>query len=211
MHTRVLRLLIGCYIGIIITIAGSFVLYPGLFFDHPHRGLSFYGNYFPTIIPYALGLITSVACLLFAAYCMPQKSQRLVRLRYLLLGVAAGLAGLLVTPEQANQYVFWAHALATIFLFVAGGGTALWVLAQGGTNWLDQVLLTMLLVGSALSVLSSAYIAVLGFLSLGQVLAMNATIIIIIRGYARWTAKDSATDNTVESNVEVEAASLATE
>jgi hypothetical protein len=170
-------------------IAGGFVLYPGLFFEHPHRGLSFYGNYFPTVIPFAAGLATSVACMSFAAYFMPKAPGRIARLRYLLLAIAACLAGLLLTPEQASPFFYWAHALATIFLFVVAGGTALWILTHEGANRLDRMLLWVLIAGTALSLLSTVYVGVLGLLSFGQVLAMNAATLIIVRGSMRWLSE----------------------
>jgi hypothetical protein len=186
MKVRVVRLLIVSYMGLVVSIAGGFMLYPDLFFDYPHRGLSYYGNYFPTVVPYALGLMVSIVGFLLAAYFMPRAPRRVARLRYLLIAIAGGLVGVLLTPEQANPLFYWAHMYATITLFAIAGGTALWIMTYGGVRWIDRLLFGIMLAGGGLSLLSAPYIGVLGFLPLGQVLAVNSATLIIIRGCSRW-------------------------
>jgi hypothetical protein len=180
---------------LLLTIAGGFTLYPDLFFDHPHRGLSYYGNYFPTVVPYAAGLIASISCLLFAAYFLPTKPPQFATLRFLFAAIAIGLAGILATPEQAGVLFYWAHAFATVSLFVTAGGTALWMLLRHKMQIIDWLLLGLLLAGSALSLLSAPYVAMLGVLSLGQVLALNGATVLIVRVTSAWLVQNETEEN----------------
>ena len=86
------------------------MLMPELFLAYPHRGISFWGNYFPAVVPYSLGLLISIVCLLWAAYIMPDYPERISVMRRLLFAIAFGLAEVLLTPEQASTvFLLGAH------------------------------------------------------------------------------------------------------
>jgi hypothetical protein len=189
---------------LLLTIAGGFILYPDLFFDHPHRGLSYYGNYFPTIVPYATGLIISISSLLFAAYFLPTKPTQFAVLRFLFVAIAIGLASILATPEQAGVLFYWAHAFATVSLFIIAGGTALWMLLRHKMQFFDWLLLSLLLVGSAMSLLSAPYVAVLGVLPLGQVLALNGATVLIVRVTSAWLTQHETKNEESRTNEDVQ-------
>lgn len=172
-------------------VVGGFILMPELFFDYPNRGLSHYGNYWPTLVPFAIGFSFSIACLVLAAYFLPDQPRRLGIMRRLLLAMAFGLAVILLTPDQANLVFYWSHTFAAIYLFVVAGGGAIWVMMYAGRTQLDWFLLAALVFGSILSLLSASYVRVLGVLALGQVLALSGGPLIIIRGAMRWVGQEA--------------------
>src|SRR5688572_14866576 len=112
--TRLTKLLFGAYLGVIIAVLGGTMLMPELFLAYPHRGISFWGNYFPAVVPYSVGFLISIICLLGAAYIMPDYPERLSVLRRFLFALAFGMAAILMTPEQASIVFYWAHTLAAV-------------------------------------------------------------------------------------------------
>ena len=168
-------------------VVSCFALRPQVFFEQPHAGLSYYANYMPTAIPYALGFSLSVACLLFAVQSIPEYTLRLKRMRLALLGIAGCLAGILVTPNLANNFFYYAHMYITILLFATSSLTAIWVLlAMKRISTLDWVLFAMMVLGGLVSLLSAEYIQVLGLLPWAQVAALNGATLIIVRGVIQW-------------------------
>lgn len=190
MDERVTKLLLGSYVGIVIALVGGTLVMPQLFLSYPHRGISFWGNYFPAAVPYALGLLISAVCLTLAANFMSDYPERLGILRRLLLAIALGFAVVLLTPEQANIMFYWAHTLAAVYLFIVAAIGAIWIMLHAGKTTFDWLLFWMLVVGSVVSLLSASYVRVLGGLAFGQVLALNAGALIVIRAALRWTAQE---------------------
>lgn len=187
MGTLLARLLFGSYFGVLVAVCGGAVIMPELFFSHPHRGISFWGNYFPALVPYAAGLLFSVVCLTIAASVLPEYPPRLGVLKRLFVALAAGLVMVLLTPEQASMVFFWAHIFAAVYLFVVAGLGSAWIMLQDGKTVLDWLLFWALAFGLALSLLSASYVGVLGLMAFGQVLALNAAALIIIRATIRWS------------------------
>jgi hypothetical protein len=187
---RLTWLLFGSYAGIVIVLLGGIVTMPELFFGFPHRGISFWGNYFPAVIPYTVGLLTSVVCLCLAAYIIPDYADRLSMMRRLLVAIALGLMLILLTPDQMNQVFYWGHTFAAIYLFVVAGVGSIWVMLHDGRTHADWLLFWLLTLGSVLSLFSASYVRLLGVLALGQVLALNAGALIIIRAALRWSTQE---------------------
>lgn len=190
MDMRLTRLLVGSYLGIVITLVGGTMLMPQLFMNYPHRGISFWGNYWPAVIPYSAGLLTSAICMACAAYVLPDYPERLGMMRRLLLALALGLAVILLTPEQANTVTYWAHTLGAIYLFTVAGIGAAWIMLHAGKTALDWMLFWMLVTGSMLSLLSASYVRVLGLLAFGQVLALISSSLLITRAALRWSVQE---------------------
>ena len=188
--TRVTKLLFGSYVGIVIAVLGGTLIMPELFISFPHRGISFWGNYFPAAIPYALGLLTSAICLAWAAYLMSDYPERLGVIRRLLLAEALGIAVILLTPEQANMIFYWAHTLAAVYLFVLTWLGTAWIMLHAGKTVFDWALFWMLALGTILSLFSASYVRILGVLAFGQVLALTAGSLIVIRAVLRWSAQE---------------------
>jgi hypothetical protein len=186
MHTRTRRLLLGSFIGLGITVLGGLLIQPELFFGMPHRGISYYGNHFPAVIPYALGYLILVAALLLAAHSIEAHSRRMSIIRMLLIAIAATTTLLLVTPEEANKVFYWSHALVTIVHFIVGGGTAIWIMTHPNKARADWLLLGLMVLGVVICLLSAPYVGVLGFLAIGQVLALLGATAVIVRGTIRW-------------------------
>ena len=190
MH-QIKHLLAGSYAGILITVFGGFILQPAPLLHYSHQGLSFYGNYFPTAIPFILGLIISAACLVMAALSLPDGQGRLGTMRRLLLALSGGLAVIILTPVQANVLLYWAHTFAAVYLFAVGAAGALWAMSYAGRTVADWFFFGMFAFGFLLSFLSASFVHVLGFLALGQVLAMNGAAFVLFRVMLRWTAREA--------------------
>lgn len=176
--------------GITITVAGGFVVMPELFFEYPHQGISLWGNYFPSVIPYTLGLLLSAFSFAYAAYVLPEYPERNGMMRRFLAAIALGLVVILLTPKEANMIVYWAHTFAAVYLFAVAIAGSSWIMLHGGRTPLDWMLFWLLIVGCTLSLFSVSYIGVLGALALGQVLALNAASLIIIRAVLRWSTQE---------------------
>jgi hypothetical protein len=187
MNGRLTLLLFGSYFGVMVAVVGGAVVMPELFLGHPHRGISFWGNYFSALVPYSIGLLASIACLAYAAYILPDYPERLGVMRRLFAAIAAGLALVLLTPEQANILFYWAHTFAAVYLFVITGLSSLWIMAQDGKTMLDWALFWVLTGGLVLSLLSTSLFNVFDYLALGQVMAANSGALLIIRATARWS------------------------
>ena len=187
MH-QIKHLLVGSYAGIFITVVGGFILQPAPFLHYSHSGLSFYGNYFPTAIPFVLGLFISAVCLAMAALSLPDGQGRLGTMRRLLLALSGGFVVIVLTPVQANVLLYWAHTFAAIYLFAAGAAGALWAMSYAGRTVADWFFFGIFVLGFLLSFLSASFVHLLGFLALGQVLALNGGALVLFRVMMRWTA-----------------------
>jgi hypothetical protein len=183
------RLLLGMYAGVLVAYFGGFILMPEIFFRRSHQGISYYGNYFPAFIPYMIGLVAAVGCLVFASYFMPNHPKRLGVIKNILLIIAVCISGILLTPEELTPFFFYTHLYIAVALFAVAGFTALWVFMQPGRQLLDWFLLVMMVVGIIMSGLSASFIDVLGVLPWGQLLAMNGALLLIMRGTFRWLPK----------------------
>lgn len=190
MHARIRRLLLGSFIGVGITVLGGFLLQPELFFNLPHRGISYYGNHFPAVIPYALGYITLVITLLLAAHSIEARSRRMEIIRMLLIAIATTTALLLMTPEEAGKVFYWSHAVITIVHFIVGGGTAIWIMTHPNKAKADWLLFGLMLLGVLLCTLSAPHVGVLGLLAVGQVFALLGAAAVIARGTIRWLQEE---------------------
>lgn len=190
METQIARLLFGSYLGILIAVIGSGLLMPELFVEFPHRGLSFWGNYFPALIPYMVGFTVSIACLLLAARAMPDYPERMGVMRRIFLALAFGMTVILLTPEQAGVVFYWAHTLAAVYLFLVAGLGIGWTMLHAGKTSLDWFLFIVFVAGVIVSILSASYIRVLGLLPFGQVLALTSGMLVIFRAALRWSVQE---------------------
>lgn len=111
-------------------------------------------------------------------------------MRRMMLALALGLAVVVFTPEQANLAFYWAHTLGAVYLFFVAGAGTIWIMMHAGNTLLDRALFWMMVTGSILSLLSASYVRFLGVLALGQVLALNASALLIIRAALRWSAQE---------------------
>ena len=184
------RLLFGSYLGLLVVVVGGAVIMPELFFEYPHRGISVWGNYYPAVIVYSAGLLTSIICLIGAVYILPDYPERMSVMRRLLAAIVTGLLVVLLTPEQANLVFYWAHTLAAVYLFVVAGLASIWIMLHAGKTWFDWFLFWLLVAGLILSLLSASYVRLLGFLAVGQILAFNSALLIIIRATMRWSVQE---------------------
>jgi hypothetical protein len=178
------------FAGMVIAAVGCFVLRPQIFLAYPWLGFSYYGSFLPTAIPYVLGNSISVVCMVVAAARMPVPSPQLRTMRTILFVIASCLAAIILTPQVANKFIYWVHLGVAVMLFVIACGAALWVMACSDCTTLDRLLGVILVVGSALALLSAPYFRVISFLALGQLLALGAAMFAIIRGVTRWLAEE---------------------
>ncbi len=187
---RLSPLLFGAYLGVVIAVVGGAAVMPQLFFGYPHRGISFWGNYFPALIPYSAGLLISAITLAYAAFIMPGYPERLGILRLLMWSISAGLVLVLLTPEQANALFYWLHTLAAVYLFLVAGIGSVWIMLHGGKTLVDWAFFGLVVLGSLMSLFSASYVRMMGVLALGQVLALNGAMLIVVRAALRWSVQE---------------------
>lgn len=180
------RLLFGSYLGFVIAVVGSAMLMPGAVFAHPHRGISFWGSHFPSVIPYVAGLTVSVICLTRAARQIADYPERLHAMRRLLFALAGGIVLLLLTPAQASRSFYWGHTLAAISLFTVTGLGAAWVMFYSDRTMLDWLLCVLFATGTLASLFAAYYVTVPGLLAVGQIVAINSSSFLFIRACLRW-------------------------
>lgn len=189
MDIRLTKLLYGSYTGVLIALVGGALAMPSVFFGYPNHGISFWGSYFPAVVPYSIGFTITAACLFYAAYILSGYPEHLAVMRRLLVAIALGLVFVLMTPAQTNTVFYWVHTLAAMYLYTVTGVGAIWIMLRDGRSRLDRLLFWTLITGSVLSLLSVSFVHVLGVLALGQVLALNAGMLIVVRTTLRWAGQ----------------------
>ncbi len=192
MDKRLTRILYGSYAGIVVALIGGAVTMPSIFTARPQRGISLWGSYFPAVVPYSIGFTIAAVCMLYAAYVLPNYSEQLVAMRRLLIALAFGFAFVLLTPAGVNSVFYWVHAVAALYMFVVAGLGAIWIMLRDDEkSGVDRALFWILIVGSVASLLSAPFVHVLSVLAIGQVLALNAGALIVVRAALRWSSTNA--------------------
>lgn len=81
-----------------------------------NSGISYYGIFMRTVIPYALGLLGSAFFCLQAAKCIEDKNLRL--LKRSLLAIAVFGVIIVITPYSVDALTDWLHTIAGSLLFI---------------------------------------------------------------------------------------------
>lgn len=111
-------------------------------------GISYYGIFARTFVPYAFALLGSALCVRRALRWAAPVSPSPAYLHRMANGLAAMSAGVVVTPYSANLLVDWVHTLlgAAVFILqlVLGAQLLNW---SGGDAWVATFLVTQFLSG----------------------------------------------------------------
>lgn len=129
-----------------------------------NNGLTYYGNYARTIVPFALGLL---GCAWFT-----YQSVRLIRLQkqkfltYILLVLCLLLVGVVLTPYKLNMIFWLTHMYAASLLF---GGEYVMLLWLGLISRRDVINIVLIALATVELYLTASSVGpTLGYITLGQ-------------------------------------------
>ena len=179
MYRRSIRLLIEAQLCLIAGLGVCVIIKPhGLLADD---GISYYGIYKATIVPYAFALLGAGWCTFEAARRLPSMSRRPLRLA--LQGFAAATVGLTLTPYSVNSLFDWAHTTLGAILFASQLILTGWLSVKLRRQWLFVCLWALeLLAGIACAIYvlpSSGYL--IEFQILFQLLYTIFVVLYLVR------------------------------
>lgn len=145
-----------------------------------HSGLSFYGNFQRTILPYGLGLVMTAYFLLRACYLLKNQVARSFRLG--LEAVAVGLLGIVATPSFSSFKVIQdLHVLFGLLIFTTLAGLSLHYLIHVEGKLFDWILLVLQFVAIVIVALSFHAVGILSLMLPAQVLDIGSFGTLLIR------------------------------
>jgi len=149
-----------------------------------HNGLSFYGNFQQTLLPYGLGLGLTALALLRASQHMPQAAVGR-GLRLSLSAMAAALLGVVVTPSFAQNWLIQLlHVLFAAMVFVLQLAVS-WRATHLRTGQLDHWLFRVQLGALAVAMLSFGTFGALSLMLPAQALAIASFGALLLRTLQR--------------------------
>lgn len=158
-----------------------------------HYGLSFYGNFSRTLVPYAAGLLV-------AAYFLFRAARELAALPDArsfsagLQGVALAVFGIVITPSFSHVWVVQdLHVLFGLAIFITQAGLSAYYLFRVRPGLTDWMLLTLQFVAIVVAVLSFRTVHVLGLMLPAQVLAIGSFGVLLIRAVNRQIERSNST------------------
>jgi hypothetical protein len=152
---------------------------------YSHDGLSFYGNFERTILPYGLGLVITSYFLLKA--CRTLVNTRAAQsFRLGLEAIAIALLGIVATPSLSHSMLIQdLHVIFGFIIFVTMAILSLHYLGREGRYKLDWILLGLQMVAIVLVALSFRTVAVLDIMLPAQLLASIAFGTLLVRAVVR--------------------------
>jgi hypothetical protein len=154
-----------------------------------HDGLSFYGNFQKTLLPYGLGLAGTAYFLLRACHILVN-TQAARSFRVGLEAVGVCLLGIVATPSFSHERLIQdLHVIFGFMIFVTMAILSLHYLGREGRYKLDWVLLAFQMLAIIIIALSFHAIAVLDLMLPAQILATVSFGTLLIRAVARHTRK----------------------
>lgn len=108
-----------------------------------NQGLSYFGNFANTIIPYYIGLLGSAFFVFRVAQSLPKKSISLT-IRYFLITFVVCIIGLALTPSMYSLAVGNAHKFFGALLFILQIILSMWFtfsLRPNATNYLLMIIM----------------------------------------------------------------------
>lgn len=142
-------------------------------------GISYYGNYQLTIIPYLIGLLLTSYFIIRAARALPRTSRTFNAMAEILTAVALLIVGVLLTPYSVATLFDRAHVLTSGILFVVELALAIWLVVMTYRDWVSLTLLTAQLVGALIAMIS--LVTSIELMLTGQVIAQLAFGLLLIR------------------------------
>lgn len=180
-RTLVDLLLCGLSFGLAVVICVA--LQPSDVFSHD--GLSFYGNFQKTFLPYGIGLVAAAYFLLRACHTLVN-TQAARSFRLGLEAIAIAVLGIVATPSFSHTMLIQdLHVAFGFIIFVTQAILSLHYLGKVGRLRLDWVLLALQLIAIVVVALSFHAVAVLNLMLPAQVLAIASFGTLLIRAVIR--------------------------
>jgi hypothetical protein len=180
---RTLVDLLLCSASFLATVIVCVALRPSDIFSHD--GLSYYGNFEHTIIPYGIGLVATAYFLLRACYTL-KDTLAAHSFRVALEAIAIGLLGIVATPSFThNLAVQDTHVVFGFVIFITQALVSLHYIGRDDPHFIDWMLLASQITAIALVALSFRTIAVLDVMLPAQILATVSFGTILIRAVNR--------------------------
>ncbi len=154
----------------------SFILSPGIARDN--EGISTFGIYAKTILPYGLGFLACGYFTLAAAHAVEYRDHKTAFFVRALLLLVFLLLGVLLTPYSVNSLFSWSHTIIAAALFMCELMLAVWFmyLHSDALNWL---LFALQFTGSLLAAFSLLHL--LNYMLAGQLMAQLAFWVLLDR------------------------------
>lgn len=166
-------------IALWVSLLVSFLLLPKVVYDN--QGISHFGVYAKTILPYGLGFLACGYLVLMAAHSISSTNHIMVTFRRALLLLAFFLLAVLLTPFSVSTLFDWSHMIVSWLLFMCELVFAAWLLCLQ-PNRVSWLLFVAQCAGSALAAFSLLSTAELMFT--GQLVAEVAFGILLVRAAA---------------------------
>jgi hypothetical protein len=138
-HLTIKRSIVGAYICFLGMTVLCTLLYPQIF-DNYAYGISSFGSFSETMIPYYLGFAATIVCLVIIALQLGKCGPRAKPLR---LGMWIGsilMAGIAATSYAQDGGAFLAHIIFAILLTLNQFVITLWIVMQKDAETLDYIL-----------------------------------------------------------------------
>jgi hypothetical protein len=144
-----------------------------------NEGISYFGNHWITLLPFAIGMGIASYFVYRAAYLLPLRNARQHLIKEALTTISILLVGVVVTPFSINTFLNACHTLISGALFILELLLAGWLVLQTPRSWLHYGLLLVQSAGALLAMLSLA--EVVHFMLTGQLLTQIAFIWLFVR------------------------------
>jgi hypothetical protein len=180
---RTLLDLLLCSTSFVATVIVCVALQPSDVFSHD--GLSFYGNFANTIMPYGIGLLAAAYFLLRACYTL-KDTLAAHSFRIALEAIAIGLLGIVATPSFTHILAVQdLHVIFGFVIFITEAMVSLHYIGRDGRYKIDWILLGLQMIAIVLVALSFRTIAILDLMLPAQVLATVSFGTLLVRAVAR--------------------------
>lgn len=93
-------------------------------------GISYFGNYKVSLLPYTIGLLSSGYLIIKAGNALPRTDKTFKTLSEALYILAILIIGVCLTPYSLNEAINWLHIGASSLVFTAELALALWLVAR---------------------------------------------------------------------------------
>jgi hypothetical protein len=182
-HRAILRYAVISFASFIGSSTLCILIRPDLF-DHPDYGLSFFGSIAKTVVPYALGLLTTSWCLWRIAHELtPFKDTKPLRLA--LRFAAICLVGIVLTPMALAPAVFQTHLVISGLLALSQMVAVAWILCRTKAKLPDYLLGIAFYVSGVATILSGTWPGILGVYAIGEIGIFISELAIISRAALR--------------------------
>jgi hypothetical protein len=181
MHNSV-RLLLFAQLSLFFFLFICFMLIPHFLLESNEGGISNYGTYAKTVVPYTLAFGLGGLLTIRAAKSLPKRMSRHQAL-YWVLSITGGLYLLVLLstyPYKLNKTFDNIHTYAGFALAVFGMMTAFWFALVLARNFLNLVLLSAQTAGFILAILN--YLGYVHLLFVAELLTGTAFGALLVRG-----------------------------